>query len=423
VSSILSSIAVGVALPQEIGQAAVCRLYRMELTWLLGYRGLAMERRLTVILAADLVGFSHLMEIDEERTHAALQTCYSLMQAVVSKHQGRIFAVAGDSFLAEFASPVEATRAGVEFQLQVAETTFDLPDELGLMFRLGINLGDVIVDGGNLFGDGVNIAVRLEGLAEPGGLCLSGNIYEQVGPRLPLQYEDIGPQVLKNIARPVRAYRVSLRSDAATSLLITATSSFSANWLVPRLRSFRSAHPELDVELRAMSRVVDFNREPFDVGIREGNGNWAGLKAFPLMAREFVPFCSPGFLEAVGAINEPKDLLRLPLIDWKDDWWRDWFAAAGIFDPKPVFSPNLYCDTQLAIARAAMSDQGVALLTPMLFENEIGSGRLVRLFELAGHRGRFWLVYPEAREHLPKIAAFRDWVLDQVRDEGAEAGA
>lgn len=173
--------------------------YRMELTWLLGYRDLVMERRLTVILAADLVGFSHLMEIDEERTHAALQICYSLMQGSVSRHQGRIFAVAGDSFLAEFASAVEAARAGVEFQTEVAETIFDLPEELGLMFRLGINLGDVIVDGGNLYGDGVNIAVRLEGLAEPGGLCISGNIYEQVGPRLPLQYEDIGPQMLRTL--------------------------------------------------------------------------------------------------------------------------------------------------------------------------------------------------------------------------------
>lgn len=373
-----------------------------------------MERKLAVILAADVVGFSRLMEVDEERTHAALNTCNSAIAGLVSKHSGRIFAVAGDSFLAEFASPVEAMRAAIEFQEDVSGRSFDLPEGLQMRFRIGINLGDVIVDGGNLFGDGVNVAVRLEALAEPGGICLSSAVYEQVEQKLPLGYEDIGPQALKNIVRPVKAYRVSLRRGADTMLSITATSTFSSNWLVPRLGRFRNANPDLDIELKAMSRVVDFSREPFDVGIREGHGKWPGLKAHPLMDREFAPFCSPAFQEAAGEIRVPSDVLKHPLLDWRDDWWLDWFNAAGVDSPKPSFSQNFQFDTQLAISQAVISGQGIALLTPMFFQTEVQSGRLVQLFDLTGRHGKFWLVYSETRQNSRKIVAFRDWLLDEV---------
>ena len=137
-------------------------------------------------------------------------------------------------------------------------------------------------------------------------------VYEQVEQKL--------PQALKNIVRPVKAYRVSLRRGADTVLSITATSTFSSNWLVPRLRRFRNANPDLDTELKAMSRAVDFSREPFDVGIREGHGKWPGLKAHPLMDREFAPSCSPAFLEAAGEIKVPSNVLKHPLLDWRDDW-------------------------------------------------------------------------------------------------------
>ncbi|MBY5635932.1 adenylate/guanylate cyclase domain-containing protein [Rhizobium leguminosarum] len=131
------------------------------------------ERHLTVILAADVVGYSHLMEVDEECTHAAFCTCHAVIAELISRHRGRIFSGAGDSVLAEFFSPVEAMRAAVNIQTDLAERSLDLPENYQMKFRIGLNLGDVIADGGNLFGDGVNIAARLEALAEPGGICLS----------------------------------------------------------------------------------------------------------------------------------------------------------------------------------------------------------------------------------------------------------
>ncbi len=355
------------------------------------------------------------MEMDEERTHVALHTSYAVMANLVAKHHGRIFAMAGDSFLAEFASPVEAVKTAHAFQTDLRDRPLDLPEGLTMQFRVGINLGDVIVDGDNLFGDGVNVAVRLEGLAEAGGLCLSSSVYDQVEGKLPLDYEDIGPQALKNIARPVKAYRVSLRRDAETTLSITATSTFSANWLAPRLGAFIATHPDINIELKGMSRVVDFNHEPFDVGIREGFGNWPGLKAHPLMDREFSPFCSPDFLKAAGEISKPSDLLKHQLLDWRDEWWREWFAAAGVENPQSTCSHYFQFDTQLAISQATMSGQGIALLTPEFFKRDVESGRLLRLFDLTGRRGKFWLVYSEARQHSRKIIAFRDWLLREVQ--------
>nr|WP_160330124.1 adenylate/guanylate cyclase domain-containing protein [Rhizobium altiplani] len=147
------------------------------------------------------------MEVDEERTHAALNTCNSAIAGLVSKHSGRIFAIAGDSFLAEFASPVEAMRAAIEFQEDVSGRSFDLPEGLQMRFRIGINLGDVIVDGGNLFGDGVNVAVRLEALAEPGGICLSSAVYEQVAD------SDVKPAANPIKDRPPFRFEVGHRSD------------------------------------------------------------------------------------------------------------------------------------------------------------------------------------------------------------------
>src|SRR6185503_7669998 len=135
---------------------------------------------------------------------------------LITHHQGRVFGSAGDSVIAEFASPVDAVRCATEIQLGIDKRNTDLPEPKRMRFRIGINLGDVVVDGDNLMGDGVNVAARLEALASPGGICISEAIHAQVRDRLSLDFLDLGEHSLKNIARPVRAYRVPLASEGQT---------------------------------------------------------------------------------------------------------------------------------------------------------------------------------------------------------------
>src|SRR5215472_12521524 len=166
-------------------------------------------RRLTAILAADVAGYSRLMGADEEGTHARLQTHFrELVNPKIEEHRGRVVKNTGDGFLAEFASVVDAVRCAVEVQRCMAERNAETPPENRIEFRAGINLGDVIAEGDDIFGDGVNVAARLEALAEPGGVFVSNTVHEHVRDRLPLAFEDLGEHQVKNIARPVRVYRV-----------------------------------------------------------------------------------------------------------------------------------------------------------------------------------------------------------------------
>ncbi len=170
--------------------------------------GDGVERRLAAILCADVVGYSRLMEANEEATIRALSACRQVIDELVANHHGRVFGSAGDSVIAEFASAVEAVRCAAEIQRHQDAQDADLPEDRRMRLRVGINLGDMVVEDGNLLGDGVNVAARLEGLAEPGGLCISANIHEQVAGKLDLVFDDLGEQTVKNITRPVRAYRV-----------------------------------------------------------------------------------------------------------------------------------------------------------------------------------------------------------------------
>jgi adenylate cyclase len=167
-----------------------------------------MERRLAAILAADVVGYSRLIRADEEGTIAALKALRAdLIDPKIAQHHGRIVKLMGDGMLAEFPSVVDAVRAAVETQLAVAEHNSGLPEDKRIVFRVGINLGDVIIDGDDIHGDGVNIAARLEGLSDPGGICISGAVYDQVRDRIDLSLEDLGDREVKNIDRPVRVWR------------------------------------------------------------------------------------------------------------------------------------------------------------------------------------------------------------------------
>ena len=172
------------------------------------------ERRLAAILAADVAGYSRLTGLDEEGTHAQLQAhLRTLVDPKVAEHRGRVVKNTGDGMLAEFSSVVDAVRCALDVQRGMAERNAGVPDEKRIEFRMGINVGDVIIDRGDIFGDGVNVAARLEAVAEPGGICVSGRVLEDIEGKLEIGFEDAGEHRLKNISRPVHVYRARLRGD------------------------------------------------------------------------------------------------------------------------------------------------------------------------------------------------------------------
>ena len=174
-------------------------------------------RRLSAILAADVVGYSRLIRADEEGTLAALKAVRKdIIGPKIAEHHGRIVKLMGDGMLAEFPSVVDAVRNAVEVQQAVTEHQVDVPDDRRIVFRVGINLGDVVIDGDDIQGDGVNVAARLEGLAEPGGICVSDAVYDQVKSRIDLAFEDLGDRQVKNINEPIKVWRWIADAPAAS---------------------------------------------------------------------------------------------------------------------------------------------------------------------------------------------------------------
>ena len=178
-----------------------------------------MERRLAAVLAADVAGYSRLMGRDEERTLARLKTLRkTLVDPGIATHRGRIVKTTGDGMLVEFASAVDAARCAVEVQREMAKQNPSITPDLRIEFRIGIHVGDIIIDDSDIFGDGVNIAARLEGIAEPGGVCISDDAYRQIRGKIDIAFDDIGEQTLKNIAEPMRAWHVRLGGEAAPAI-------------------------------------------------------------------------------------------------------------------------------------------------------------------------------------------------------------
>src|SRR5918999_5609068 len=170
------------------------------------------ERRLAAIMAADVVGYSRLMEVDETGTLARLRAYrLELVDPSIEKNRGRIIKTTGDGMLVEFQSVTEAAQCAAEIQRRMARRNQDVSAARSIQFRMGINLGDVIVEENDIFGDGVNVAARLEAMADPGGICVTAAVRDQVGDRLEVEFDDLGEQVLKNINRPVRVFRVAAR--------------------------------------------------------------------------------------------------------------------------------------------------------------------------------------------------------------------
>ena len=173
------------------------------------------ERKLTAVMAADVAGYSRMMSEDEAGTMAALSKCRTLLMGFVARHRGRIANTAGDSVLAEFPSVADAVQAAAEIQRELGQRNATLPDAKRMQFRIGINLGDVMVRDGDLFGEGVNVAARLQELAPAGGICISGSVHDQVRNKLSMAFEFLGVKTVKNIATEVPIYRVVLNPDEA----------------------------------------------------------------------------------------------------------------------------------------------------------------------------------------------------------------
>ena len=175
------------------------------------------KRRLAAILAADAVGYSRMMGANEEGTLRVLRAHRAVIDGIIAFHNGRIVNTAGDSVLAEFESAVEAVRCAVEIQDALKTRNDALPEAERMLFRIGVNLGDVMVSGENLHGDGVNVAARLESAAEPGGVFIASSVYDQIAGKLNLTFVDIGSRELKNIARPIHVYKLSGTAPARTA--------------------------------------------------------------------------------------------------------------------------------------------------------------------------------------------------------------
>ena len=171
------------------------------------------KRRLAAIFAADVEGYSRLMGTDEVGTLKGLTERRAILDRFIGEHRGRIANTAGDSVLAEFGSAVDAVKCAVDAQAALAEANSNLPPDRRINFRIGVHIGDVMVRAGDLFGDGVNIAARLQTLAKPGSVCISGATYDQVRKVLPMTFGDLGVQQVKNIQEPIRAYQVSSQSE------------------------------------------------------------------------------------------------------------------------------------------------------------------------------------------------------------------
>ena len=206
----------------------------------------------------------------------------------------------------------------------------------------------------------------------------------------------------------------AIRTEDEALLTISSSNTFANTWLAWRLGSFQMAHPGMAVRLLTSDQLADFGSDEVDVAIRAGIGPWPELSQDLLVKIDFTPMCSPGFLTRHGPI-EPADLLKLPLISPHDQWWPFWLREAGVDVPDEPLRPGVRLDSQAHEGHAAMAGQGVAMLTPFFWRNDLADNRLVRLFEQVSTRGyALWLVYPEARRSVPKIKRFGEWLLAEL---------
>ena len=201
-------------------------------------------------------------------------------------------------------------------------------------------------------------------------------------------------------------------------LSISTAQTFASTWLAARLGAFQLAHPDLAVRLSTDNALVDFSGGAFDAAIRIGRGGWPGLRQHFLFRSHVAPVCSAEFARR-HQLERPAQLLQVPRLSPDDPWWRGWLAEQDVVAPDEA-ARGLLLDNQVMEAEAALAGYGAAMMTPMFWRRELGAGRLVQPFAPLHFTGTsYWLVYPEAKRHQPKVAALRDWLLAALRDTAA----
>jgi LysR family glycine cleavage system transcriptional activator len=213
------------------------------------------------------------------------------------------------------------------------------------------------------------------------------------------------------------------RHQGDETLVISALATFAAHLLAPRLGHFQIAHPEITTRVEVDHRLADLLAGEASVAIRGGLGQWPGLRADLLMRVDYTPMLSAAFIARRGRPETPADVRDLPLIDPDDPGWAQWFAAAGVAAPEPAGRARSYLGTQLLAAQAVLAGQGVGLLTPVYFLDQLARGELIQPFDILGvDEISIWLVYPERRRNAPAIRAFRAWLLGEMRNLGVGGG-
>ncbi len=376
------------------------------------------ERRLAAILAADVAGYSRLTGMDEEGTHVRLQDHRrSLVEPKIAEHRGLVVKNTGDGLLAEFSSVVNAVSCAVDVQRGMAQRNTDVPKERRVEFRIGINVGDVMFDRGDIFGDGVNIAARLQAVAEPGGICVSGRVLEDVQEKLDITFDDAGEQQLKNILRPVRVYRVwpSFRRRKG-QINLSTVATLATYWLIPRLPALQSQHPQVHLAISTTNRVINFKSEDFDCAIRYGLEPWPELDCHLLFRDTLVAVASREFAARLNLSEGPEALSSCPIIQARtrpkdlDRWWK----GKGIASRRP--KPALIVENRSQAVGAAMAGAGVTLIDPEFIKPPSPIGGLVSLFAPGVPlEGNYFFVFPPRSRTSKSIRLLGSWLAAQVR--------
>lgn len=238
-----------------------------------------------------------------------------------------------------------------------------------------------------------------------------------------VELTDLGRQLAPAVREAFELIRdafAGVRAQAEGSLIISCVATFATQWLARHLGTFQLLHPKLAVRVETSGQVVDFSQDTVDIGIRSGKGQWPGLTSHLLLPASFTPMLHPDLAASLGGVREPADLLKLKIIDPSDPWWPLWFDAAGVPCTDLDTRTQTRLGAQILEANAAAAGQGVAILTPWFYRDEIERGRLVQPFPLTCDDGSgYWLCYPPARRNSPKIKAFREWILGMLQEETA----
>lgn len=220
--------------------------------------------------------------------------------------------------------------------------------------------------------------------------------------------------------RIAEAYEIA-RTGGEGTLSISTIPTFAANWLALHLGAFQLDHPRIAVRIETSDVLVDLAHDNIDVAIRSGaSGRWPGLDSHHLFRETFSPMLSPALADSIGGVREPADLLRLPIIGSSDNWWKLWFALAGVDATEELASrPRSQFGSQAYEGRAAVAGRGVGILTPAMFSQELAAGTLVQPFDILGQDDHsYWLVHESGRRNVPKIRAFREWLLAEIGTAG-----